>query len=144
MIPIVKMKRSVFIGLLLIFILVGCGKSTVEKDGEPYVIGHGGSGDMEAFGTLPTNCKKSLLDGVVKHRADGVELDVQMSSDTVLFVFHDQLLDKKTKCNGLIIEMDSMALSACEYRTLIGKHNVIDLEEIMRNFSTSFQTSYYF
>lgn len=44
---------------------------------------------------------------------DGVEMDVQLSADTVLVAFHTQLLEELTPCSGLVNASSWTQLRAC-------------------------------
>ncbi|WP_421616802.1 glycerophosphodiester phosphodiesterase [Brevibacillus sp. TJ4] len=62
----------------------------------PLVYAHRG-----ASGLYPENTMEAFL-AAEKKRADGIELDVQLSHDDKLVVIHDHLLDRTTNGSGLV------------------------------------------
>ncbi|MFT4571139.1 MAG: glycerophosphoryl diester phosphodiesterase [Hyphomicrobiaceae bacterium] len=68
-------------------------------------IGHRG-----AAGHAPENTLSSFLEAVALG-ADGVELDVQLSADGAVMVFHDDHLDRVTNAKGLLAEQSLDVLS---------------------------------
>jgi glycerophosphoryl diester phosphodiesterase len=55
--------------------------------------------------------KKALARG-----ADGVEVDVQLSQDSVLMLYHDQTLESMTNGKGCVYETSAADLQKLEYR----------------------------
>jgi glycerophosphoryl diester phosphodiesterase len=47
--------------------------------------------------------------------ADGSEMDVQLTGDTALVLYHSELLDDMTSCSGPVSEMTAGGLSQCKY-----------------------------
>lgn len=70
-----------------------------------WVIAHRGSSAGEVENTLPA-FERAILDG-----ADYVELDVQVSADGVLVVFHDLQLDRLTPLRGPLRRRSSAELA---------------------------------
>lgn len=62
------------------------------------IIGHGGLG---AAAEQPMNSTMALLGGLALG-IDGVEMDVQVTADSVLVAYHAQLLEELTPCAGLV------------------------------------------
>ncbi len=118
--------RFVGTGLALSLLAVGwlgCGEPPESydnaTDGEVAVIGHGGAGFRSRVNRLPTNSMRSIkaaLDGL---GADGVEVDVQLSADGTLVLFHDAKLDQDTDCTGCVLGRTDEELGACRYHTSI-------------------------
>jgi len=86
--------------------------------GKVELIGHAGSGFnylVNPWNPLPANSlasiNKALEDG-----AQGVEVDVQVSKDSVLILFHDLQLDSKTTLKGEILSYNSTELLNCNYK----------------------------
>lgn len=80
------------------------------------VVGHGGMGFESLTNQLPHNSLSSVIQCIEKHQADGVEVDVQMSYDGVLFMYHSQYLDRMTNCVSCIHEQLAEDLDTCRYR----------------------------
>lgn len=104
---------------LIILSLFGCERFDEEvvnlNNGRVDVIGHGGSGFGALYETHPPNSSIAIeraLDGL---HADGVEVDVQMSSDGVLYLYHDERLESMTHCTSCIGNQLSSDLDQCHY-----------------------------
>ena len=76
------------------------------------IIGHGGLG-MGA--SVPMNSEAALVGGLALG-ADGVELDVQLTADSVLVAYHAQDLSELTPCTGLINAKLWSELTSCTLR----------------------------
>lgn len=76
--------------LFVLFLLCFCKKENTQSQKEPLVIGHRATGHGVQGGfienTLPA-VKEALK------YADGVEQDIQMSSDGTIWIYHDALFD---------------------------------------------------
>ena len=55
------------------------------------ILGHAGMGDLYKY---PNNTMESI-EPVLGIGADGTELDIQMTKDSVLILFHDETLTRK-------------------------------------------------
>jgi glycerophosphoryl diester phosphodiesterase len=94
---------------LLMILLAAC----VPTDAPPVrIVGHAGMGTGHA---LAPNSRESLL-AALALGIDGVELDVQFTSDSVLVAFHDANLSISTSCSGLVNGRRWSELKACTYK----------------------------
>jgi glycerophosphoryl diester phosphodiesterase len=75
------------------------------------VLGHRGMGTMYK---MPGNTYQSVAPAVAIG-LDGCEVDIQMTKDTVLVLYHDHLLNPATTCNGRIYESDWSDIKQCKY-----------------------------
>src|SRR5687768_2770290 len=75
------------------------------------VFGHGGMG---IFSRLPMNSEPSVNKSI-EVGADGTEIDIQVSRDSVLIAFHDADLESSSTCEGTIAEKTWSELSGCEF-----------------------------
>jgi len=113
------MRKVLVPVLLLSFLFFTCKKDpeivriSNLSGGQIGVFGHGGMGIKSL---LPINSKESLL-AALKLGADGTEMDVQMSADSILFLFHAAELSENTQCAGRIGEMPSKDID-CHYKSL--------------------------
>lgn len=106
------------LGLIL---LLGCARSATPTAGlgtrGPQVIGHAGSGfftPLMPFNPLPP----SSLAGIRKaleRGADGVEIDIQLSQDSVPMLFHDEDLTNRTHAQGFISQHSAAELTRLAY-----------------------------
>lgn len=110
--------------LLIIGLCLGCFGADIDLGntltGEAVeIIGHGGSGFESVDNYFPTNSQKSILQAVDILGADGVEIDVQMSQDSVLFLYHDNYLTSQTNCQNCLWDHPAEEILACRYRSNI-------------------------
>lgn len=71
--------------------------------------GHAGMGTESIY---PINCLKSL-ESCLGRGADGTEMDVQITKDSVLIILHGWNLDENTSCSGLIKDMNWSDMADC-------------------------------
>ena len=90
------------------------------------VFGHGGMGMMHRY---PMNSSASLEE-CVSAGADGVEMDVRMSADDELFLFHDASLEAASGCNGSVEQTPGQSLSLCSYKGP-GSHRLEKLRDFL-------------
>ncbi len=138
-----KIKILYLASLLVIF---GCHKVDVSSiqnlnDNQVSIIGHAGLGFVSPDNYLPTNSYTSIIRTIESYNAYGVEVDVQMSADGILYLYHDTQLQSKTNCDGCIQEHSSDYLDQCRYQqnlfsTTFSAEKIIRLDTIMRHFST--------
>jgi len=61
-----------------------------------------------------------------------VELDVQMTRDSVLVAFHDNTMEANTSCTGLISEYTWAELKDCELENIVfNQHQIVALEAVL-------------
>lgn len=116
--------------LLFVLFVLSCTKPELHSNdnllnGQVLVIGHAGGGFASSTNPFPDNSLASIqyaLDGLV---ADGVELDVQLSLDSTLWIYHDNELNTKTDCVSCISSLNDQQLSECFYLDELS-HNSAD------------------
>ena len=95
------MRILVYISLLS-FSLFACKKKSFQinnlNGGQIEILGHGGSGYADLY---PIDTKESVFN-CLNLGADGSEMDVQLTKDNVLVLFHDEDLSLNTNMTGLI------------------------------------------
>jgi len=82
--------------------------------GRVYIIGHEGSGELN--NAYPPDSWEGVTRAVEYYNADGVEIDLQLSQDSVLFMFEGNSLEASTTCLGCLVSIDSLLLSKCIYQ----------------------------
>ncbi|MEM9024727.1 MAG: glycerophosphodiester phosphodiesterase [Bacteroidota bacterium] len=130
--------------IVLLLGLAGC--SSVDTgaidnlhDGEVQVIGHAGLGFVSLINPInpyPANSRTSILKALEEYGADGVEVDVQMTRDSVMVLYHDRELDSRTERTGCIIERSADEVVGAAYHCgfpydLFHSETVIALEELL-------------
>jgi len=127
------MRKLLFTASALAFFFLNCKKDPEIlkvrnlSDGQVGVFGHGGMGIRSL---LPIDSKESLTK-TMEVGADGTEMDVQMSADSVLFLFHAPDLSENTGCQGSIRTKQSEELE-CFYKSLKpGTFKICRLEDFL-------------
>ena len=110
------------------------------------VMGHRGMGKGAEY---PGNSFESIAQ-VLAIGADGTEIDVQLTKDSVLVLFHDQDLAKKTNYTGTLLDYDWAELDTCTYRSNTSQNiRIISVDELfsgipdVTNYYFSFDTKFY-
>jgi len=103
-----------------LMLLAACSPAAkpLPPEQQPLVIGHAGSGfftPINPFNPLPPSSMASIMQAL-KRGADGVEIDVQLSQDSVLMLYHDQKLESMTNGTGCVYEQPAAAIQKLEYR----------------------------
>jgi glycerophosphoryl diester phosphodiesterase len=118
MLTLSKKKYSV---LLIAVLIAGCLNGEHHRKSDSGItirnIGHAGSGFnylMMPFNPYPTNSFQSLKNAI-DNGADGVEVDLQLTADHELVLFHDNTLESHTELKGFIIQADSRAILNADY-----------------------------
>lgn len=106
-----------FFGVLIFFILttIQC-KEKIEYTDDSYygkvmILGHRGMGSLYK---MPGNTYEAIAP-VIAIGADGSEVDVQMTKDSVLVLYHDGTLNARTTCTGTIYESTWDEIKQCKY-----------------------------
>src|SRR5688500_3647346 len=134
-------------GLLLVLGLAACTKiddGPIDnlRGGKILVIGHAGLGFESMLTPFPSNSLTSIRTVIEGFNADGAEVDVQLTQDSVPVLYHDITLESLTGCSGTILEYQSANLVTCRYRTDFHSHilqneNIITLENILARYAGS-------
>ncbi len=115
-------RRSQYVLLIMSWTLLlaacGFGAKPLPAGQQPLVIGHAGSGFLTPFNPFNPLPPSSLggIEQALARGADGVEVDVQLSQDSVLMLYHDQKLESMTNGSGCIYEQPAAAVQQLEYK----------------------------
>lgn len=115
--------KTTFNILLIVFIVFACKKdpSTWKinnlEGGQIRVFGHGGMGELYSY---PMNSLKSLND-VLDLGVYGTEMDVELSADNVLVLYHNNTLEDGTRCEGTVRSRNWNEIKNCRYTHPITK-----------------------
>ncbi|MDF2438475.1 MAG: glycerophosphoryl diester phosphodiesterase [Bacteroidota bacterium] len=102
---------------LLLCLLISC-----ERDPLLYEISNLNGNKISAFGhggmgikfKYPIDCTESI-DSCMEFGADGTEMDIQLTKDSVLVVHHGQDLNESTLCDGMINDKLWSQIWGCHY-----------------------------
>lgn len=131
---------------LLLFWCSGCFFGEVERGStltgaDPWVMGHGGSGFATIDNHWPDNSELSIERAIDVLGADGVEVDVQLTADSVLVLYHDVRLESQTDCRACLYEHLWADLRDCRYRgnfavNVAQSEGIWTLEALVANFAS--------
>lgn len=118
----------IFISIFSLAFLISCKREKIELDnlnnGELIVLGHGGMG---TFYKYPRNSKESII-SVMGIGAEGSEIDVQMTKDSVLVAFHDDEMNFTTTCKNRICDQYWADIDDCVFHSVVRYVYVLDLD----------------
>ncbi|RSK39523.1 glycerophosphodiester phosphodiesterase [Hymenobacter perfusus] len=82
----------------------------------PLVIGHAGSGFFHPlFNPLPPSSLRSI-NRALRQGADGVEVDIRLSQDSIPVLYHDNSLNSMTDGTGCVSQTPAATLTTLHYR----------------------------
>jgi glycerophosphoryl diester phosphodiesterase len=108
------------IGLLCM--LFACNKS--EQYPEVQIFGHAGMGMNIAYSVYHDNSEEAIDLALSLPNMDGVEMDVRMSKDGTLWLFHENRLEFTTNGMGCIAELTDQEIEQFQYKSPHKEHLV--------------------
>ncbi len=133
--------------LLCATLILGCERVKPRpinnlSDGRIYVMGHAGAGFESALNPFPSNTLSSIRKTLEGLNAHGTEIDIQLTQDSALVLYHDGTLESMTECNGYIYTLPAARVTGCRYRTDFNSHilqdeHVLRLEDILARYAGS-------
>jgi glycerophosphoryl diester phosphodiesterase len=138
-----KIKFILFFTAILSIVMVQCRKEFNYSDdtdlgGKVMILGHRGMGEMYK---MPGNTYEAILPATCIG-ADGCEVDIQLTKDTVLVLYHDHTMNAKTTCTGRIYESDWSEIQQCKYYALQNNIFINSVDSLFRKIPNL--TDYYF
>lgn len=126
------MSKLFFIYIVLASQLLSCKHAPINYepknlDQKILVLGHRGMGE---FNALPDNSKESVLK-VLSIGADGSEIDLQLTKDGHLVLFHHEELNSKTNCKGKIYEMNLDEVIQCKFNGINTNYHIISFSDLL-------------
>jgi glycerophosphoryl diester phosphodiesterase len=118
------MRFKIFIAILFL-------SSCKKKEGfeNIRVIGHAAMGLDILNSVYHDNSKEAVEFALSIEGCDGVEMDLQLSKDGKLWLYHDTKLENETNGNGCVNNLNSSELSTLYYKTL-AKEKLVALSDI--------------
>lgn len=127
--------------LFLVLFISSCQKPeavTNLSNNKIAVIGHAGNGLPGLNNDLPANSWAGVIKALEVYNADGVELDIKLSADSVLFMYHDKELDDMTSCLGCTYNYQSADLAKCSLKPVLTaleeKHYLTPVENVLKRY----------
>ena len=90
------------------------------------ILGHKGMGDHFQY---PGNTMESIRPAL-DIGTDGCEIDIQITNDSVLVLFHNEVLDNRTKCFGNIYSYSWKEIENCRYNALQTNVKLICVDDL--------------
>ncbi|MEN9998452.1 MAG: hypothetical protein RI922_1442 [Bacteroidota bacterium] len=113
--------------LFLIVLLSACTKTKSFEGIE--VLGHAATGLENINSPYHDNTKEAVEYALSMEGCDGIEIDVQLSLDGELWLFHNPKLDEETNATGCIPNLIYNDLKNTHYTT-IGKEKLVRLRDL--------------
>lgn len=113
--------RLLPVALLALFlwsILAACTATKPAANPQLVVLGHAGSGfyaPISPFNFRPPSSWRGIRRALLRG-ADGVEIDLQMSRDSVVMLYHDQRLQDGTTGTGCVSERTAAEITQLRYK----------------------------
>ena len=111
------MKKKLFILFLILFIACNSGNPTFGiqnlNGNEISVLGHRGMGKNHKY---PGNTFESIYTAL-NLGAEGSEIDVQVTKDSVLVIYHNKDLSSLTYFRGKVIDYNWTEMNGCIYKS---------------------------
>lgn len=124
-----KFKKIASIAFLFLTLL-SCSES--YEDSETKIIGHAGMGISDVY---PWNSYESVSKAM-HLPSDGVEIDLQLSSDEVWFAYHSSDLSSETDIQGAVHDMHSGIVEKAVYDLpLYSNYYVAKVDDILEDHS---------
>ena len=106
------------LALLLVLLLAACTATQPVANPRLVVLGHAGSGFYTAispFNFRPPSSWRGIRRALLRG-ADGVEIDLQMSRDSVVMLYHDQKMQDGSTGTGCISQRTAAEITRAHYR----------------------------
>jgi glycerophosphoryl diester phosphodiesterase len=128
---------------VLLFFLCQCKEKVEYTDGNFFggkvmILGHRGMGELYR---MPGNTYEAIVPALAIG-ADGCEVDIQLTKDTVLVLFHDPYMDSRTNCSGRVYESVWADVCRCRYTAIENNIYVNSVDELLSRIPNLH--SYYF
>jgi glycerophosphoryl diester phosphodiesterase len=132
-------------GILFIIVALSACKKPAEvtnlNNNKIAVIGHAGNGVPGLNNNLPPDSWEGALEALETYNADGIELDIKMSTDSILFMFHDQELNELSTCTGCTFDYQSEDLVNCTFKPINSATEptryITPLEKVLQRYQSS-------
>lgn len=113
--------------LFLVLIASACSKSKSFEGIE--ILGHAATGLENINSPYHDNTKEAVEYALSMEGCDGIEIDVQLSADGELWLFHNTNLELETNTSGCVPNLNFSDLSQTHYTT-IGKEKLVRLRDL--------------
>lgn len=112
---------------IIVLIITACSKSK-SFDGIE-ILGHAATGLENINSPYHDNSKEAVEYALSMEGCDGIEIDVQLSADGELWLFHNTNLELETNTSGCLSNLTFQELKNTHYTT-IGKEKLVRLRDL--------------
>jgi glycerophosphoryl diester phosphodiesterase len=119
----------------LLLTLMACKRK--DRFEHVLILGHAGAGLTNSTNPYHDNTLESILYAMQFDEVQGVEIDIQISSDTTAWLMHDMDLSIETNGNGCVTYSSDEYLSNLHYKTL-EKEKLVRLKDVPNQFEGKF------
>ena len=120
-------KLSILIGVFL-SLITSCNKQESYPDVQ--IFGHAGMGMDIAYSIYHDNSEQAIDLALSLPTINGVEMDVRMSKDGTLWLYHENHLEASTDGVGCVAELTDLELEKVRYKS-IHHEKLVKLNEIL-------------
>ena len=113
---------------MMVLLLFACQKSEEVK--EILVFGHAGMGLSMSQSVYHDNSKEAVFLALNLPTSNGVEVDVRMSKDGTLWLYHDEVLEAETNGTGCVGDLPDDLLKELTYNTF-KKERLVKLSDVV-------------
>lgn len=133
--------RYCFLVLVALF-LFSCRKEEPAinnlNEGKVMILGHGGVG-VYHFSATHDNSAEAIEKAILGYGIDGVEIDLQLSADSTVWLLHENMLAHITVCDGCLPQKEDRYLEDCYYKrnintTFFKEHYLVKLEDTFEKY----------
>lgn len=113
-----RLFPAAVVALFLLSTLAACTATKPLANPQLVVLGHAGSGfytPISPFNYRPPSSWRGIRRALLRG-ADGVEIDLQMSRDSVVMLYHDQHLQDGSTGNGCVSEHTAAEITQLRYQ----------------------------
>lgn len=98
------------------------------RNGDLKILGHAGNGTRSLH---PPNGISGIF-CTLANGADGLEVDVRLTADDTLVLYHDQQLETASHCQGTVEGSHWSDIKYCEHRALLADDTLLALADLIR------------
>ena len=114
--------------VILVLMLVSCQKSEEIKGVQ--IFGHAGMGLSVDHSIYHDNSAEAIAFALNLPTSNGVEVDVRMSKDGTLWLYHDEFLEAEATGMGCVSVKGDVEIEQLNYRTL-NKEKLVELKDVL-------------
>lgn len=137
--------KSIFIFISIILVsFTSCKKEVTLSNLNGNSIGCFGHAGMGSKSFYPANTLQSF-ESCLSRGADGTEMDIQVTKDGVLVIYHNNDLSSATQCGGVIRDLNWEEINTCMFNSSISNNfDVISFDEFFQTLSNPYKYTFTF